>query len=224
MSNFLGKLKDIIGGGQGDYQYYEEEIESMATQDLTPSEPPINEVVNSSKAETSPPANPTPAASRRRGRENRETSNPPKSNDVSPYFESASFSSGLPSNVIGMPGVNNIVNEVVVIEPHSFDEIPQVIQTLKEQRSVILNLNVMEAEEAQRAVDFVAGGTYAIDGHQERIGESIFLFTPRNVKVSTISGKSYQDNKTKVSSESLTKSFDALWNETSADLSDSVAQ
>ena len=30
-----------------------------------------------------------------------------------------------------------------------------------------------------------AGGTYAIDGHQERIGESIFLFTPNCVQVST---------------------------------------
>lgn len=225
MSNFLGKLKDIIGGGQGDYQYYEEEIESMATQDITPSQPQINEVATAPPVETPAPANPTPSASRRRGRDNRETSSA-KSRDVSstPYFDSGSFSSTLPNNVIGMPGVNNIVNEVVVIEPHSFDEIPQVIQTLKEQRSVILNLNVMEPEEAQRAVDFVAGGTYAIDGHQERIGESIFLFTPRNVKVSTISGKSYQNDKTRVSSESLTKSFDALWNETSTDLSDSVAQ
>ena len=34
MTNFLGKLKDIIGGGQQDYQYYEEEMETMATEDL----------------------------------------------------------------------------------------------------------------------------------------------------------------------------------------------
>ncbi len=92
------------------------------------------------------------------------------------------------SNVIGMPGITNSIAEVVVVEPHSFDEMPQVIQTLRERKSVVLNLNVMDPEEAQRAVDFVAGGTYAIDGHQERIGESIFLFTPSCVKVSTLSG------------------------------------
>ena len=90
-------------------------------------------------------------------------------------------------NVVAMPGINNIA-EVVVVEPHSFDEMPQVIQTLRERKSVVLNLNVMEPEEAQRAVDFVAGGTYAIDGHQERIGESIFLFTPNCVKVSNLTG------------------------------------
>jgi len=213
VSNFLGKLKDIIGGGQGDYQYYEEEIESMATKDLPPSNIETKEVaMPQTETAVTPPPSPSPS-SRRRTRDSRETS-ATKSGDVSPsYLDSGSFASSLPNNVIGMPGVNSIVNEVVVIEPHSFDEIPQVIQTLKEQRSVILNLNVMEAEEAQRAVDFVAGGTYAIDGHQERIGESIFLFTPRNVKVSTISGKSYQNNKTKVSTEGLTKSFDDLWNE-----------
>ncbi len=92
------------------------------------------------------------------------------------------------NNVIGMPGISNSIAEVVVVEPHSFDEMPQVIQTLRERKSVVLNLNVMDPEEAQRAVDFVAGGTYAIDGHQERIGESIFLFTPSCVKVSNLSG------------------------------------
>ena len=44
---------------------------------------------------------------------------------------------------------------------------------------------MMDPDQAQRAVDFVAGGTYAIDGHQERIGESIFLFTPSCVQVKT---------------------------------------
>jgi len=49
---------------------------------------------------------------------------------------------------------------------------------------VVLNLTMMDPDQAQRAVD-VAGGTYAMDGHQERIGESIFLFTPICVQVTT---------------------------------------
>lgn len=92
------------------------------------------------------------------------------------------------NNVIGMPGLANGNSEVIVIEPHSFEEMPQVIQALRERKSVVLNLNVMNPEEAQRAVDFVAGGTYAMDGHQERVGESIFLFTPSCVKVSSLTG------------------------------------
>ena len=92
------------------------------------------------------------------------------------------------NNVIGMPGAANGISEVVVIEPRTFEEMPQVIQALRERKSVVLNLTIMDPDQAQRAVDFVAGGTFAIDGHQERIGESIFLFTPSCVQVSTQAG------------------------------------
>ena len=69
------------------------------------------------------------------------------------------------------------------MEPRSFDEMPRCIQALRERKTVILNLTMMEPDQAQRAVDFVAGGTFAIDGHQERVGESIFLFAPSCVTV-----------------------------------------
>ena len=71
------------------------------------------------------------------------------------------------------------------MEPRSFDEMPQAIQALRERKTVILNLTMMDPDQAQRAVDFVAGGTFAIDGHQERVGESIFLFAPSCVNVTS---------------------------------------
>ena len=89
------------------------------------------------------------------------------------------------SNVIGMPGLSSSAAEVSLMEPRSFDEMPRAIQALRERKTVILNLTMMEPDQAQRAVDFVAGGTFAIDGHQERVGESIFLFAPSCVTVTT---------------------------------------
>jgi cell division inhibitor SepF len=85
-----------------------------------------------------------------------------------------------------MPGLSSSVAEVMLMEPRSFDEMPRAIQALRERKTVILNLTMMESDQAQRAVDFVAGGTFAIDGHQERVGESIFLFAPSCVTVSTL--------------------------------------
>lgn len=96
------------------------------------------------------------------------------------------------NNVIGMPGTNNSSCEVVVMEPRSFEEMPQAIQALRDRKSVVLNLTLLDPDQAQRAVDFVAGGTYAIDGHQERVGESIFLFTPICVQVTTQSGSIHE--------------------------------
>jgi cell division inhibitor SepF len=91
------------------------------------------------------------------------------------------------TNVIGMPGLSASSSEVSLMEPRSFDEMPRAIQALRDRKTVILNLTMMEPDQAQRAVDFVAGGTFAIDGHQERVGESIFLFAPSCVTVTTAS-------------------------------------
>ena len=95
------------------------------------------------------------------------------------------------NNVVGMPGATKwwgSVPEVVVMEPRVFEEMPQIVQALKDRKSVVLNLTMMDPDQAQRAVDFVAGATYTIDGHQERIGESIFLFTPSCGRDSTQAG------------------------------------
>ncbi|MBE9190816.1 cell division protein SepF [Gloeocapsopsis crepidinum LEGE 06123] len=108
------------------------------------------------------------------------------------------------NNVIGMPGAGNRMYEVVVMEPRSFEEMPQAIQALRERKSVVLNLTMMDPDLAQRAVDFVAGGTYAIDGHQERVGDSIFLFTPICVQVTTQSGVVQEVPQTQVRTERTT--------------------
>jgi cell division inhibitor SepF len=114
------------------------------------------------------------------------------SNRSSALALSSDFSSDDPfagTNVIGMPGISTAAAEVTVMEPRSFDEMPRAIQALRERKTVILNLTMMEPDQAQRAVDFVAGGTFAIDGHQERVGESIFLFAPSCVTVTTAGGE-----------------------------------
>ena len=162
MNTIFTKLRDFVGLNEADeYEYYEEDMDSDY-QNLYQEEP---QAVAEEEQQN-----------RRRTRE-RTTAT-----------AEASMGAATRSNVIGMPGAANGLTEVVVIEPRSFEEMPQVIQSLRERKSVVLNLTIMDPDEAQRAVDFVAGGTYAIDGHQERIGESIFLFTPSCVQVSTNSG------------------------------------
>jgi len=88
------------------------------------------------------------------------------------------------SNVVGMPVDIKSMAEVIIMQPRSFEEIPQVIQALRERKSVVLNLTMIDSEQAQRVVDFVAGGTYSIQGNQERIGKDVFLFTPSCVRLS----------------------------------------
>lgn len=87
------------------------------------------------------------------------------------------------TNIVAMPGLGLKHVEFVVLEPESFEDMPRAIAALRERKAVILNLDRMDPDQAQRAVDYVAGGTFAIDGDQERLGETIFLFTPSFVHI-----------------------------------------
>lgn len=81
-------------------------------------------------------------------------------------------------------------SEVLVIEPRSFDESLEIVGHLRERKSVLLNLHMIDKEQSQRIVDFLAGATHAIDGHQQRIGEGVFLFAPANVQINAESNSS----------------------------------
>jgi len=170
MANIFSKLRDFVGlNEQVEYEYYEEEADTGDN---------YQNVYQQPNPQPNPQPTPQETTTPRRWREN-----PPATTD-----EIAPTVSKPMSNVIGMPGAINGISEVLVLEPRTFEEMPQAIQALRERKSVVLNLTIMDPDQAQRAVDFVAGGTYALDGHQERIGESIFLFTPSCVQVSTQSG------------------------------------
>lgn len=96
-----------------------------------------------------------------------------------------SLPNNLPKNVIGLPG---LMMEVILMQPRSFEEIPDAVTALRERKAVILNLNLIDVDQAQRCADYVAGGAFAIDGHQRQIGENVFLFTPNFVQISNYSG------------------------------------
>ncbi|MBD3882196.1 cell division protein SepF [Phormidium tenue FACHB-886] len=86
------------------------------------------------------------------------------------------------SNVIGLPGANGQM-EMVMMQPRSFQEIPQAVNALRERKSVVLDLSLMDTDQAQRSADYVAGGAFAIDGHQRHLGACVFLFTPSFVQI-----------------------------------------
>ena len=88
------------------------------------------------------------------------------------------------ANVIDHPRITP-QSEVIVIEPRSFDEALEIIEELRCRRSVVLNLQYLDAEQSQRVVDFLSGATHAIDGHQQRVGQGVFIFAPSNFTLNT---------------------------------------
>ncbi len=60
----------------------------------------------------------------------------------------------------------------------------EITETLLSGRTVILNLEGLDLEVAQRIIDFTSGATYAISGNLQKISNYIFLVTPTNVDIS----------------------------------------
>lgn len=80
---------------------------------------------------------------------------------------------------------NNSANmEVCVVKPTSVDDSREITETLLAGRTVILNLEGMDLEIAQRIIDFISGATFAISGNLQKISNYIFLVTPTNVDIS----------------------------------------
>lgn len=80
---------------------------------------------------------------------------------------------------------NSGVNmEVCVIKPTSVADAREITETLITGRTVILNLEGLDLEVAQRIIDFTSGAAFAISGNLQKISNYIFLVTPTNVDIS----------------------------------------
>ncbi len=88
------------------------------------------------------------------------------------------------ANLRVLPQAKNGAHEVVVIEPRAFNESIQIVEALKDKKTVILNLQLLDRENSQRIVDFISGCTHALDGSQKKIGDNVFIFTPSNINIS----------------------------------------
>ncbi len=74
--------------------------------------------------------------------------------------------------------------EVMVMEPRSFDDAAAIVQNLRNRKTIVLNLHLLDKEQSQRTIDFVCGAAHALDGKPQKVGDLVFVFTPSNVTLS----------------------------------------
>ncbi len=118
------------------------------------------------------------------GHENFEDENAPGFSDNAGFRQPKQIdeASRLPNGLAALSAIANPVQECVVLELRSFEEISQAVDALLAQKVLMLKCAKMRSpSEAQRAVDFLAGAIYAIGGHQSRIWKDIFMFAPPSV-------------------------------------------
>ena len=70
-----------------------------------------------------------------------------------------------------------------IAKPTNFDQVDEIIQQLKDKNAVVINLEYVSKDIARRIVDVLCGATNALDGHIEKVSNSIFVVAPVNYDI-----------------------------------------
>ncbi|MCR5268355.1 MAG: cell division protein SepF [Lachnospiraceae bacterium] len=74
--------------------------------------------------------------------------------------------------------------EVCVIKPTTVNDAREITETLLSNRTVVLNMEGLDVDIAQRIIDFTSGSTFAMGGNLQKISHYIFIITPKSVDIS----------------------------------------
>ena len=86
------------------------------------------------------------------------------------------------SRVVRMGGSSPL--EVCVIKPTNVEDGREIANTLLGGKAVVLNLEGIDVELAQRIIDFTSGACFAINGNLQKVSNYIFIITPESVDIS----------------------------------------
>ena len=74
-------------------------------------------------------------------------------------------------------------SKMILVEPRAYSERQTIAEHLKKRNSVVVNLKRVTSDQAKRIIDFLTGCIYAIGGDLQKLGNGIYLCTPKNVSV-----------------------------------------
>jgi FtsZ-interacting cell division protein YlmF len=101
------------------------------------------------------------------------------------------------SKVVNMPQTQQV--RMVISQPTTFEQAEEICSYLKNRKSVIVNLEYVNKDVARRIVDVMSGAVHALDGHIQKISNSIFLIAPTYYEISTEIARDEIKNKLSVS-------------------------
>jgi len=101
------------------------------------------------------------------------------------------------SKVVNMPQVQQI--RMVISQPTSFEQSEEICNYLKEKKSVIINLEYVNKDVASRIVDCISGAVHGLDGHIQKVSNSIFLIAPFNYEIANEMAREEIKNRLSVS-------------------------
>ena len=103
------------------------------------------------------------------------------------------------NKVVNMPQTQTNAIKMVISQPTTFEQSDEICAFLKEKKSVIVNLEYVNKDVARRIIDVVSGAVHALDGHMQKISNSIVLIAPFNYDIENEMAREEIKNKLSVS-------------------------
>ena len=103
------------------------------------------------------------------------------------------------NKVVNMPQAQSQAIKMVISQPTTFEQSDEICSFLKEKKSIIVNLEYVNKDVARRIVDFISGSVHALDGHIQKISNSIFLIAPTNYEIANEMAREEIKNRLSVS-------------------------
>lgn len=107
--------------------------------------------------------------------------NEPELDNVTSFSSRAKKRPATQNNVVSLPTSGQM--KMIVYHPIGYEDTQSIIDNLKSRKPVIVNMEDLEIECAQRILDFMAGAVYALNGTISKISRGIFLVVPTNYDV-----------------------------------------
>ena len=73
--------------------------------------------------------------------------------------------------------------QVVLVKPEKFQDASAIADHLRDKRTVVLNLESANKDDARRMVDFLSGAAYAQEGKIKKVAVATYIITPYNVDI-----------------------------------------
>lgn len=82
-------------------------------------------------------------------------------------------------------GVSSITadTDIVLLEPRMFEEANEIAIHIKSHKACCINLHHLDVQYRQRVIDFLSGVVYGVDGTIKKIGDTVYLCSPKNLSV-----------------------------------------
>lgn len=106
---------------------------------------------------------------------------------------------GTNNKVVSMPQQGGQAIKMVISQPTTFEQSDEICAFLKERKSIIVNLEYVNKDVARRIIDVVSGAVHALDGHIQKVSNSIFLIAPYNYEITNEMAREEIKNKLSVS-------------------------